>query len=104
MNPYLVLGVATNASDQTIREAYLNGIKAATPESDPKRFQALNLAYEKIKDESNRLQYLLFDRDCPAESPLAALPMYARYRRQFDPVPFDKLKEFLRSQAAAGGK
>jgi curved DNA-binding protein CbpA len=104
MNPYLVLGVSTNASDQTIREAYLNGIKEATPDSDPKRFQSLNLAYEKIKDESHRFQHLLFNCDCPAESPLGTLSSYARCRRQFDPLSFDSLKEFLRSQAAVGAK
>lgn len=99
MNPYLVLGVPQNADDATIRRAYLDGIKLASPDSNPKRFQALSQAYEKIKDEGSRLRYFLFHTDCPAESPLDALRQHARMLRPIDPIPFDRFKEFVRSLA-----
>ena len=57
MNPYLVLGVPVQADDPTIRRAYLEAIKQATPEKNPTRFQSLSEAYERIKDESSRCQY-----------------------------------------------
>lgn len=97
MNPYLVLGVPQDADDSTIRRVYLEGIKHASPDSDPKRFQALSQAYAKIKDEDSRLRHLLFNIDCPAQSPLDALRQHARMVRQIDPLPFDRFKEFVRS-------
>jgi curved DNA-binding protein CbpA len=103
MNPYLVLGVPSDANDQTIRQAYLAAIKEASPEGDPKRFQAVSQAYEKIKDQENRHRHILFNHDCPAGSPLDVLARYAGYRR-LDPLPFDDMKEFLRSAAKRGVK
>jgi curved DNA-binding protein CbpA len=101
MNPYLVLGVPLEADDQAIRQAYLIEIKQASPDSNPKRFQSLNRAYEKIKDEPSRLRYLLFDRECPAESPLDTLAKFGRHCRRLEPMSFEKLKEHLRSQAGS---
>ena len=103
MNPFLVLGVSSEANDQTIRQAYLNAIKESPPEADPKRFQAVSQAYENIKDLESRHRHILFNHDCPASSPLDALARYACHRR-LDPLPFDAMKEFLRSVARSGGK
>jgi curved DNA-binding protein CbpA len=100
MNPYLVLDVPLEADDQAIRQAYLNGIKDASPDSDPKRFQALSQAYEKIKDESRRLHYALFNQECPGDSPLDVLVRYAQAQRSIPPLSFDMMKEFLQSCAA----
>lgn len=104
MNPYLVLDVPLEAEDQTIRQAYLKALKDSPPEADPKRFQAVSQAYEKIKDQPSRHRYMLFDRDCPGHSPLDALVQYASHRRQFDPLPFEAMKEFLVAAAKPGGK
>ncbi|MEI6780920.1 MAG: J domain-containing protein, partial [Verrucomicrobiota bacterium] len=70
MNPYLVLGVPVPADDPTIRRAYLEGIKLATPEKNPTRFKALSEAYERIKDEASRCKYELFHQESPGASPL----------------------------------
>jgi curved DNA-binding protein CbpA len=104
MNPYLVLGLPSEANDQTIRQAYLNAIKESPPETDPQRFQAVSQAYEKIKDQESRHRRILFDRDCPASSPLDVLPRYASHRRHLEPLPFDAMKEFLRSVNRRGAK
>jgi len=104
MNPYLVLGVSSEANDQTIRQAYLDAIKESPPEINPKRFQAISHAYEKIKDQESRHRHILFNHDCPASSPLDVLVRYASHRRRFDPLPFDAMKEFLRSVAKSGRK
>ena len=104
MNPYLVLDVPLNADDQTIRQAYLKAVKDSPPETDPKLFQEANQAYEKIKDQASRHRYVLFDQDCPGSSPLDALAQYASHRRQFDPLPYEAMKEFLVAVAKPGGK
>jgi curved DNA-binding protein CbpA len=100
MNPYLVLGLTVEADDQAIRQAYLRAIKEAPPDSDPKRFQAVSQAYEKIKDQASRHRHILFNRECPADGPLDALARYGAHRRQFDPLAFEAMKKFL--TAAAG--
>ena len=97
MNPYLILGVAPEADDQQIRRAYLAGIKEATPDTHPERFQELSRAYESIKDESSRLNFYLFNTAPAGDSPLDALLRYCRTPGQFKPLPFDSMKEFLRS-------
>ena len=103
MNPYLVLNVSYDADDQTIRQAYLNGIKQATPDKDPQRFQELSQAYESIKDEASRLNYFLFDVTAPAQSPADVVRQYGRLREGGPrPLPFDEMKAFLRSCAEKG--
>lgn len=95
MNPYLVLGVAPSADDQTIRLAYLAAVRESPPDTHPQRFQAISAAYEQIKDEPSRLGYLLFNKDCPGESPLDAVIQFGRLR----PPPFlapEPMKAFLR--------
>ncbi len=104
MNPYLVLDVPSGADDQAIRQAYLKAIKESPPDADPKRFQAVSQAYEKIKDQESRHRHIMFDLDCPANSPLDAVARYAGHRRRLDPLPFDALKEFLRAAGRSGGK
>ena len=95
MNPYLVLNLSPESDDQVIRQAYLKAIKESPPESDPQRFQAVSQAYEQIKDASKRRQYVLFNRDCPATSPLDVLPRHAACQRRLSPLPIDALKEVL---------
>jgi curved DNA-binding protein CbpA len=99
MNPYLILNVPLDANDQIIRRAYLDAIKLAPPDHDPKRFQAVSAAYEQIKDEPSRHHYTLFNRTAPGDSPLDAFVCYLRLRPQRQPLPFDVMKEFLRTCA-----
>jgi curved DNA-binding protein CbpA len=99
MNPYLVLGVPRHSDDPGIRRAYLDAIKAATPESDPARFQAVVAAYDRIKDETSRHRYELFNRECPGDSPVDAVLRHLRVAPRPAPLPFEAMKEFLRSCA-----
>jgi curved DNA-binding protein CbpA len=96
MNPYLVLGVPLDASDQQIRSAYLAAIKLATPESDPERFKLLAAAHEQIKDERSRKRYELLTRECPGDSPLDVLRRYLPFAPVPTPLGLESLKEFLR--------
>ncbi len=96
MNPYLILGVTPQATDADIRAAYLDAVKQATPDTNPVRFQAVCTAYEKIKDPARRLEYLLFNQDCPGDSPLEAVVRCAQTRRPPVPLPMAAMKEYLR--------
>lgn len=96
MNPYLVLGVAPDADDKTIRQAYLAAVKEASPETDPVRFKAVSRAYEKIKDEQSRNGHALFEEDCPGDSPLDAFVGHHRLQGPPRPVAMNVMKNFLR--------
>ena len=97
MNPYLVLGVPSDADDGTIRRTYLAALKLAPPDRVPQRFQDINAAYEQIKDETSRHRYTLFNKTPPGDSPLDVFLRYARLRTHVQPMAFDSMKEFLRS-------
>ncbi len=99
MNPYLVLNVPLEATDQQIRKAYLEAVKEASPDSNPKQFQAVSVAYGQIKDEPSRHLYYLLNTDAPAESPLEAFLKYAQLRPQSKPPSLESMKEYLRSCA-----
>lgn len=97
MNPYLVLGVRLDADDQTIRRAYLDAIKLAPPDLDPLRFQALNTAYEQIKNEESRHAYVLFNTSPPGDSPLDVFVRHVQVQRQRRDLPFETMKGLLRA-------
>jgi curved DNA-binding protein CbpA len=96
MNPYLVLGLPPDADDARIRRAYLEAVKASPPETHPARFKEIAAAYERIKDETSRHRYELFDTECPGNSPLDAFLRHARSAGPPAPLSFEALKELLR--------
>ena len=57
---FLTLGLSPDASDERIREAYIRLVKKHPPEKDPDRFQAINKAYEAIKDKRTRVRTRIF--------------------------------------------
>jgi hypothetical protein len=97
MNPYVILGVSSEVGDAAIRNAYLESIKLATPEKDPRRFQQLTEAYEKIKDESQRYRHELFNKDTPGTSPLDVLVRRLHWQPAVPPLTLDAMKELLRA-------
>ena len=64
-DPYLTLGLPPDADDAAVRAAYLAGVKAAPPDRDPVRFQALRAAYEALATHRARLAQSLFDAEPP---------------------------------------
>lgn len=99
MNPYLVLGVTLKADDRTIRQAYLDAVRVASPEADPVRFKEVVAAYEKIKDATSRYRHELFNTESSGESPLDAFVQYARLTARAAPLSKASMKDFLRSCA-----
>jgi curved DNA-binding protein CbpA len=58
--PYEILEVAEHASDNDIKQAYLNKVKLNPPDRDQEKFQQLHGAYEIIKNAESREKYALF--------------------------------------------
>jgi len=60
MTPFEMLGVAEDASDTEIKQAYLQKIRDYPPERAPQQFQRIREAYELIQTLHKRLEYRLF--------------------------------------------
>jgi curved DNA-binding protein CbpA len=55
-DPFTVLGVGENASDDQIKQRYLALVRAFPPDREPERFQAYRAAYEAVHDQRKRLE------------------------------------------------
>jgi curved DNA-binding protein CbpA len=79
-DPYIVLGVARQASGEEIARAYRRAARASHPDSggagSTERFQAVSDAYEVLRDPRRRAVY---DRSHPLARPLTADRGPARY-------------------------
>ncbi|MGB5300167.1 MAG: molecular chaperone DnaJ [Thiogranum sp.] len=69
-DPYLTLGVARDATDDNIHQAYLTAIRCCPAEQDPEVFQSIRTAYESIRTKKARLEYALFNTDLPTPADL----------------------------------
>lgn len=59
--PYQILNIAADASDDEIKQAYLQKVKANPPDRDQEQFQIIHGAYTEIKDHKSRIKYELFN-------------------------------------------
>ena len=60
-DPYTILGLSPDSTDDTIRRQYLTLIRTHSPERDPDRFAEIREAYEKLRDPVVRLRHQLFE-------------------------------------------
>jgi len=93
-DPYLILGVARDATDEIIHQAYLSAIRNCPAEQDPEAFQSIRTAYESIRTKKMRLEYTLFNTDLPTPADLLErLPKRSQPRRP----GVDQFRELLRA-------
>jgi curved DNA-binding protein CbpA len=59
--PYEILEVSEQASDNEIKQAYLQKVKLNPPDRDHEKFQQIHSAYETIKNATSREKYALFN-------------------------------------------
>jgi curved DNA-binding protein CbpA len=60
-NPYRVLDASPEDTDEAIRRRYLEAVRRYPPERFPAEFQRIREAYECIRDQEHRLEFLLFE-------------------------------------------
>ena len=57
---YLTLDLAPDASQEGIRQRYLELIRSHPPSRDPERFGRIAAAYEALQDDRSRVQTAMF--------------------------------------------
>jgi curved DNA-binding protein CbpA len=62
LDPYQLLNVTKDATDEEIRKNYLQLVKQYTPDKYPQQFEAIRLAYEEISDLYKRVSFDLLSR------------------------------------------
>ena len=64
IDPYEILGInSENASDESIRKAYLQAIRNNPPDRDSKAFERIQNAFNLISSEQKRIRLELFGFD-----------------------------------------
>ncbi len=64
IDPYQILEIdSENATDESVRKAYLNATRKHPPDRDPKNFERIRYAYNMIQTETKRLELDLFGVD-----------------------------------------
>jgi curved DNA-binding protein CbpA len=62
IDPYSILGVESDADDESIRRRYLELVKQFPPDHHPEKFAAIRGAYERLKDLDARVRHRLFEQ------------------------------------------
>lgn len=56
LSSFARLGLPLDATDQVIRQQYLEQVREFNPEKDPEAFREITAAYEAIKDRRSRVR------------------------------------------------
>jgi curved DNA-binding protein CbpA len=80
-DPWSVLGVPPEASDEQVRAAYVRKVKEFPPDRFGPEFERVRDAYEQLKDPYRRAKYMILgaNADRPLESLLDDVPGTRRF-------------------------
>ncbi len=96
-DPFKVLGLAPDASEEEIRNAYFALVKERSPERAPEDFKRVRRAYEALRSASGRHRSHLMIFEAEKESPVPTLP-------PLEPITADQILEdlLLQEEIAVG--
>ncbi|NLE03027.1 MAG: hypothetical protein GX640_24415 [Fibrobacter sp.] len=94
-DPYILLGIDNDATDDQIRQAWLDKVHQFPPETDPEKFRMYRDAYEKIDTQQKRCRQYLFSHECTISSPFQSLlaEQYSKAERQ--PPSFEQFEDII---------
>ena len=101
MNPFLVLDVPLDVSDDGVRAAYQKLLRRYPPEHSPERFQQIQEAYQKLRAARDRWHWCWTHLAEGHDGPLEALEKFTRLPGRLRPPGAPALRAFLRGCAAA---
>ncbi|MFO7751179.1 MAG: J domain-containing protein [Desulfobacteraceae bacterium] len=99
LKSFLALDLPVEASDQMIRQRYLELVKRFPPEKAPEKFRSITAAYETVKDKRTRVQRGIF-------SALTSMDYEEDLRTLADAALFKKKRTTLEQivETSKGGK
>lgn len=107
MNPFVVLDLPFDCSDEEVRQRYQTLLRRYPPEADPERFQQINAAYEDLRNARDRWKKLIFPgRPEPAEeeqTPLQLLYQYSQLPGRKRPPGREAFRAMLEAATRASG-
>ena len=101
MNPFLVLDVPSNVSDDGVRAAYQTLLRRYPPERSPEQFQQIQEAYQTLRTARERWSWRLLHLESDSEGPLDAMEKFVRLPGRMRPPGASALRGLVRSCAAA---
>jgi hypothetical protein len=100
MNPFLVLNLPRDCSDEDVRAAYHRLLRENPPESNPVSFQQIHEAAESLKSERARKQVSLTYHSPDSLSPMQALTAFTKLPGRRIPPGLPAFKTLLRACAS----
>lgn len=102
MNPFLVLNVPPDTTDEEVRAAYQRLVRRFPPEHCPEEFQLIQEAYQLLTTERKRWNWRITHEPTHAlNDPLTALEHYAHLPDRAKPPGAQAFRTFLRHCASA---
>ena len=101
MNPFIVLNLPADCTDEQVRSAYHSLLRKYPPETSPAEFQMIQEAATALKSAGARWRCHLFHQPAEAESPLEVLRRFSRLPGRSCPPGFSAFKSLLRASASA---
>ncbi len=101
MNPFVVLDLPPDCTDEQVRAAYHRLLRQYPPEAFPAEFQAVQEAATALKTERDRWRLHLFYQPAETESPMEVLHKFSKLPGRSRPPGFPAFKSLLRAAASA---
>ncbi len=101
MNPFLVLDVPVDTTDEQVRAAYQNLLRRFPPEHKPSEFQIIQEAYQATRTAPDRLRWQLFHVPDERIGPMEAMEKFAHLPGKMKPPGAAPFRTFLRGCANA---
>jgi len=101
MNPFIVLDLPPDCTDEQVRAAYHKLLRQYPPESFPVEFQMIQESATALKTARDRWRCHLFHLPSGTESPLEVLHQFCRLPGRARPPGFPAFKSLLRAGASA---
>lgn len=104
MNPFLILDVTPDSTDEEVRAAYTRLLRKYPPEHFPEEFQMIQESATILRTARERWGVWFNPDNRKAKSPLEALQDFQKLPARICPPGFDAFKALLRDSCAATQK
>lgn len=101
MNPFAILQLPYNCTDQDVRVAYHRLLREYSPEQNPEQFQMIQEAAGALKDSRSRARAMMIPDVSHPLSPIQAVEQFTRMPGRARPPGGQAVRDLLRSCAKA---